>query len=231
MYALERCNDLRNARELKVLSFGCGPCTDLFAIDALRQENTFIYNDIEYRGVDYSKNVWQFIHKDIAKFQSPNCKIEFIYENVCDFIHTIADGNWTPNLVVFQYVFSDMQKHSASSAINDFINTFAGYYNTKIMPNAYIILNDVNLSRKYNGGREYFDRLRIKLNDSVCRKGRFCNDNATSAFYPRGYTYGEDSDGEFPQNKNRFDLNRWRTYAPFDSCASAQMIIKKVAEE
>lgn len=59
-------------------------------------------------------------------------------------------------------------------------------------------------------------------------KGRFCNDNSTSFYYPRGYTYGEDSAGEFPNNKNRFDLTPWRAYSPFDTCASAQMIIKKV---
>lgn len=69
-----------------------------------------------------------------------------------------------------------------------------------------------------------------KLDNSICRKGRFCNDNATSMYYPRGYTYGEDSDGEFPDNANCFDLMPWKAYSPFDTCASAQMIIKKVID-
>ncbi len=230
IYALKRCDGLQKAKKLKVLSFGCGPCTDLFAIDALKKENIFTYGDIEYRGVDYSPNVWKFIHKDISSFKSIHCKINFFYKDACDLIHKIAAGNWTPNLVFFQYVFSDMRKHSDPSAINNFIKIFAEYYNTKTMSNTYIILNDINLGYQYGGGRDYFDRLYSNLNNSVCRKGRFCNDNATSTYYPRGYPYGEDSDGEFPQNKNLFNLNPWKNYSPFNTCASAQMIIKKEVE-
>ena len=46
----------------------------------------------------------------------------------------------------------------------------------------------------------------------------------------RGYPYGENSDGEFPKNENRFDWSPWEKYSPFDTCASAQMIIKKVVK-
>ena len=230
MYAIERCVDLHKLQELRVLSFGCGPCTDLFAIDELHKRKVLSYEKLKYRGVDYSKNVWRWIHKDIKTFESDDCSIKFFYEDVCELINTIAKGNWTPNVIVFQYVFSDMQKHTDAQSINNFINTFAEYYNTKIEPNTYIILNDVNLGRGYGGGREFFDRLHKKLDNSICRKGRFCNDNATSMYYPRGYTYGEGSDGEFPDNANCFDLMPWKAYSPFDTCASAQMIIKKVID-
>ena len=230
VYAIERCRDILNLQKMKVLSFGCGPCTDLFAIDYLRQNNTLTYDSTEYIGVDYSKNVWQFIHRDIASFQSDKMKIKFFYQDVCELIETIAAGNWVPDLVVFQYVFTDMQKHTDGISINNFIDAFADYYNAKALPNAYIILNDINLGLKYGGGREYFDKLFRKLDDSICRKGRFCNNNTTSSYYPRGYTYGDDSDGEFPNNENLFDLTQWKEYSPFNTCASAQMIIEKVVE-
>ena len=231
MYAIERCIDLHNLQELRVLSFGCGPCTDLFAIDALRKSNVLSYNTLKYRGVDYSRNVWRWIHRDIKSFENDNCSIKFFYKDACDLINTIAEGSWTPNVVVFQYVFSDMQKHTDTQSINNFINTFADYYNTKIQPNTYIILNDVNLGRDYGGGREFFDRLLGKLNNSIYGKGRFCNDHARGSYYSRGYPYGDNCDGEFPNNANRFDLTPWQRYSPFDTCASAQMIIKKVANE
>ena len=121
-----------------------------------------------------------------------------------------------------------MKKHVDVKDINDFIETFAQYYNQKVAPNTYIILNDVNLGRDYGGGRDYFDQLCKKLCSSYSRKGRFCNDNSKSSYYPRGYPYGEDSDGEFPKNENHFDWSPWKKYSPFDTCASAQMIIKKV---
>lgn len=231
MYALERCLDLHNLRDLKILSFGCGPCTDLFAIDALRENKILSYDKIEYRGVDYSKDVWYRIHRDISRFNNGDCDIKFFYEDACSLIHKIAAGKWTPNLIVFQYVFSDMQKHSSATNIYGFINRFAEYFNTKVQPNTYIILNDINLGCEYGGGRDFFDTLQKQLDNSLSRKGRFCNDNTSSMYYPRGYTYGEDSDGEFCNNANKFNLTPWRAYSPFDTCASAQMIIKKVVEE
>ncbi len=227
MYALERCVDLRSTAKLKVLSFGCGPCTDLFAIESLRENNVLSFTEIEYRGVDYSKDVWNNIHQDIQSFNNAQRMIRFYYRDACELIDTISKGTWVPNLIVFQYVFSDMQKHSELENIRSFINTFVEYYNDKIPSKSYIILNDINLSRRYGGGREFFDELSGKLKHSICRKGRFCDDNAKSTFYPRGYTYGEDSDGEFPCNSNRFDITPWMDYSPYDTCASAQMIIKK----
>lgn len=231
VYAVERLKDLSNLTDLKVLSFGCGPCTDLFAIDYLRSLGILSYQNLEYRGVDYSEDVWKYIHRDIKTFENEDLRIRFYYQDACKLIHTIAQGSWVPNLIVFQYVFSDMEKHSDAKNINDFIETFAQYYNEKVVPNTYIILNDVNLGRGYGGGRDYFDQLRNKLCSSISRKGRFCNDNSKSIYYPRGYPYGENSDGEFPKNKNRFDWSPWEKYSPFDTCASAQMIIKKVVKK
>lgn len=227
VYAVERMRDLCQINNLRVLSFGCGPCTDLFAIDYLHEQDILKYSSLEYRGIDYSKDVWDHIHSDIAKFERKNCKIEFLYNDVCEVIKKIACDSWVPNLIVFQYVFSDMKKHTDEEKINSFIDDFASYYNNAMEKNTYIILNDINLSIKYNGGREYFDELLQKLDNSTSKKGRFCDNNATSCYYPRGYNYGEDSDGEFLQNKNRFDYQRWDFYQPFKTCASAQMIIKK----
>jgi hypothetical protein len=231
IYALQRLTDLSDLPVLKVLSFGCGPCTDLLAIDYLHSQDVLKFNQFEYRGVDYSENVWKNIHCDLKKYRSENFTIKFFYQDACELIDTIAQGSWTPNLVVFQYVFSDMHKHTGSQKTKCFIDTFAQYYNEKIPDKSYIILNDINLSTGYGGGREYFDILLGKLDKAIARKGRFCDDNAKSFYYPRGYTYGENSDGEFPDNSNFFDLTPWMAYSPFNTCASAQMLIKKERKE
>lgn len=231
IYALERFKDLPTVKNLKVLSFGCGPCTDLFAIDYLHRHGVLPYETLEYRGVDYSEDVWAFIHHDIENFADENSVIKFYYHDACEFIHTISKKRWVPNLIVFQYVFSDMEKHTSSQKIREFIEMFAQYFNEKVPANTYVVLNDINLGRDYGGGREYFDQLYRKLINAEMRKGRFCNDNSKSSFYPRGYPYGDDSDGEFPQNTNRFNWRPWLKYSPFDTCASAQMLIKKVVKE
>lgn len=152
-----------------------------------------------------------------------------VHRIMCEIIDEISRWSWTPNLIVFQYVFSDMHKHTGNTGTMGFINTFSQYYNAKVPPNTYTILNDINLGNAYGGGREYFDRLYDKLESSVVRRGRFCNNNSKSGYYPRGYTYGDDSDGEFPELRNLFDLREWHKYSPFSTCASAQMLIKKEA--
>ncbi len=228
IYALDCLQDLAVLDNFKILSFGCGPCTDLFAIDYLHEHNRLTFNSLEYRGIDYSEDVWKFVHNDIKRFETASRKIRFFYDDVCDVIHDIAKGTWVPNLVVFQYVFSDMNKHTEERKISDFIDTFAQYFNEKVCQKTYIILNDINLGVGYGGGREYFDRLSLKLNNVEIRRGRFCNDNG-KGYYPRGFPYGEGSFGEYPHNRNFFDLSRWRRYSPFNTCASAQMLIKKVS--
>ena len=185
------------------------------------------FKSLEYRGIDYSKDVWACIHNDIKEATDDNYKIRFYYIDMCDIIHTISQSSWTPNLIVFQYVFSDMHKHTGASGITEFINTFSHFYNEKVLPKTYTILNDINLSKAYGGGREYFDQLYAKLDSSTARRGHFCNDNARYSFNPRGYPYGDDSDGEFPDNRNLFNLSALSSYSPFNTCASAQMLIKK----
>ncbi|MBR2883695.1 MAG: hypothetical protein IKB93_02785 [Clostridia bacterium] len=226
MYAIQRCVDIQDIDELKVLSFGCGPCTDLFALDALKEKRLISFDNVQYRGVDYSKEVWANIHRNITELKKENMNVRFFYKDACQLIDEIANGSWTPNLIVFQYVFSDMQKHTTSDDIRHFINTFAKYYNNKISPNTYVILNDINLGCSYGGGRDHFDSLLNKLRNRIYSKNYFCNDNSTSSYYPRGYTYGD----ELPDNRNYFNLSGLRKFSPFDTCASAQMIIKKVEE-
>jgi hypothetical protein len=50
--------DVKSSDNLKVLSFGCGPCTDLLALDCLWNTREYSYRKLEYRGVDYSEVVW-----------------------------------------------------------------------------------------------------------------------------------------------------------------------------
>jgi len=228
IYAFQRLIDLQHKTKLKVLSFGCGPCTDLFALNYLKKNNELFYDKLEYRGVDYSKDVWKNIHTDIKELQTNSISIKFFYKDACEFINTIAEGAWIPDLVVFQYVMSDMRKHSDAQAVTLFIHTFAQFANEYMPSKSYIILNDGNFGINYGGGREYFDRLYRLLDDSfIMYKGRFHNENSRSTYYPRGFPYGDDSDGEFPNNRNFFNLSRWDKYSPFNTCASAQMLIKK----
>lgn len=118
-----------------------------------------------------------------------------------------------------------MRKHSELDKIQKFIDVFSEFFIKKVEKNSYIILNDINLGCCYGGGRDYFDELLKKLNGVLYDKGHFHNDNG-KGYYADGYPYGR----EFPDNRNRFELRLWRDYSPFNTCASAQLMIKKVKE-
>jgi len=230
IYGLRRMDKLRSEPALRVLSFGCGPCTDLFALDQMQESGELTCQTIDYRGIDCSKDTWENVHKDIKGFENEMCTIRFYYTDVIDIMADITRWTWTPNLIVFQYLFSDMLKHSGDQKTRAFIDRFAAYYNEKILPDTYIILNDTNLHILAGGGRDYFDLLAGKLFSSSVRKGRFFNAHSQSAGNPRGYPYGEDSDGEFSQNKNLFtaiESGQWDAYSPATYCKSAQMVIRK----
>jgi hypothetical protein len=87
---------------------------------------------------------------------------------------------------------------------------------------SYIVLNDINLSTTYGGGREYFDKLLDQMNGGLNIKGHFHNDSRQNT-----YPYGR----VFENNALFFDASELDIYSPFMSCSSAQMSYKKGGEE
>lgn len=220
IYAFERLKDISNKRKLKVMSIGCGPCTDLLALDYLKKHKKYSFENLELRGIDYSQDVWANIHSDIKSLSSKSYDVHFYYQDICNFIDVIAEKNWCPDMITLQYLFSDMYKHSDSEKIDHFIEELSLFINEKLDQNTYIVINDINLSKRFEGGREYFDQLFNKTTNCVKQTCHFNNSNKN-----RHYEYGQ----EYPSNDLRFEIAEGTTkYNPFDSCASAQMIIKKV---
>ncbi|MBS5691732.1 hypothetical protein AAAY30_01580 [Ruminococcoides bili] len=123
-------------------------------------------------------------------------------------------------MIVFQYVFSDMEKHCDSVRLHEFISKLATFVNDAMRKNTYIVLNDINLSTQMGGGRELFDELADQINNANKRRLHFKNNNK-----PNHYNYGEEYKDNSLIVANPQFVNE---YNPYDSCASAQMIIKKV---
>ena len=220
IYALEILKDLRN-RDIKVLSFGCGPCTDLLAIDYLQSRGAL--NTVEYRGIDYEAEMWKQIHSDIKDNTFSTLNVNFFYHDICDMINEIAKGAWIPDVVIFQYLFSDMHKHSGETKTITFIEKFTEFANKYMAQNSYIVINDINLTKnkQYYGGREYFDILYNRLIGFSCRRGRFHNDEKSFT-----YPYGPK---DFENNKNIFPklIDEMSYYSPLNTCARARLIAKK----
>ena len=129
---------------------------------------------------------------------------------------------WVPDVLIFQYVFSDMYKHSDEKQIVQFIDKLASFLNSYNQEPIHILCNDINLSKSMGGGREFFDLLESKIQTpKAVRRMHFNNVNKE-----RHYEYGEQYDSsELVFNMISDEIRN--AYNPFESCASAQMLIKK----
>ena len=71
-----------------------------------------------------------------------------------------------------------MYKNSSTIEINQFIDKLATFLNACGEKPIYILCNDINLSKAYNGGREFFDALESKIsNPKIVRRMHFNNNN------------------------------------------------------
>lgn len=220
VYGLSYFAEIRDKKKLKIMSVGCGPCTELAAVDYLRNEGVLNYDQLDYRGIDPLGNVWKRIWTDIKTYFGDG--IQFYPNDILQLVDIIVKHSWVPDVLIFQYVFSDMYKHSNEEEIIQFINKLAGFLNLYDEKPIYILCNDINLSKSMGGGREFFDILESKVeNPKIVRKMHFDNINRD-----RHYEYGDQYNSNALVFNNITDDIR-NAYNPFESCASAQILIKK----
>lgn len=222
VHALSAVNILTWKRNIKVLSIGCGPCTDLYALDywldtyRLDKKKLKIY----YWGLDLN-HIWYLIHSDIKAYYKfynlGEWNLNFSQMDVCKDFENFPRYHWTPDIIILQYFLSDLVKHSGKDKATQFIHKLASYFNNFMLPNSYIIINDINLTVEMLGGREYFDILESEMqNCKVIRKGYFQRPNK------KDFVYGD----LYESNGILFPI-KFNFYSPFDYCASAQLVIEK----
>ena len=221
VYGLRQFKDLMNLNKLNVLSIGCGPCTELAALDYLQKKGEYSYSQLDFRGIDPLKGTWVNIWSDIEAYF--NGQVKFFEKDIYQFVDTIVKGDWVPDLIVFQYVFSDMAKKSTKENITEFLHKLTSYVNAQTGKNIYILVNDANASLEYGAGRDFFDILADRIGStSIVKRLHFNINRKTSHFH-----YGI----EYASNDIFFDIPDYikGKYGAWDSCASAQILIKKVA--
>ena len=125
--------------------------------------------------IGLAKKVWKEIHKQIKKYNPSKYHAHFFYQDVTELIDTIVEVKWVPDLIIFQYVFSDMEKHCESEKLRSFISKIAQFINVDMSENTYIILNDINLTTALGGGREHFDELLAQIPQIEFRRYHFNN--------------------------------------------------------
>lgn len=220
VYGLRRFSDIQKKKKLKIMSVGCGPCTELGAVDYLKKQGVLNYDELQYRGIDPLENVWRRIWNNIKEYFGEG--IEFYPNDILQLVDIIIKHNWVPDVLIFQYVFSDMYKNSDEEEIIHFINKLANFLDSYEEKPIYILGNDINLSKNMGGGREMLDVLESRIQSpKIVKKMHFNNDNKD-----RHYEYGDEYNSNALIFDNIPDEIR-NAYNPFESCSSAQILIKK----
>lgn len=227
IYALrqDEVSYLQDNKMLKVLSIGCGPCTDLFALDYLRNTEEYNFDKLKYIGVDLLPQPWEQLHNEIKDYYAndPEIKAGFCYDDINNVISALRHHNFKADLIIMNYLLSDFHKYGGRRSVLDFLNNLV-YYINNICPDTAIVINDINLDCSRGGGRDYFMMLYWKLVRSGFRYHRFHFDNSNKE---KHFEYGD----EHPSNHLLFDqedVNRYKYFLGSNkSCASAQIIIYK----
>lgn len=205
--------------KIRVLSFGCGPASELYGLAnyIMRHE---IQCPVRFIGIDFN-NVWERIHSEtrriFRKLEGFDIRSAFRYINGLDFLRNRPRYNNPPNMLVLQYLLSDMHGHGEN--VTEFIDLLVDNV-VSIMPaGSFIFINDINHYNARDHFEEFYDRL-TEFGDFSCHRYHFRNPVREFTF-----SYGQ------RHSNNRITIevpdNILELFDPWTRCSSAQMVIIK----
>ena len=148
LVALREINDIISSfSEFNVISLGCGPCTELVALDYYNQENGYNKN-INYMGVDIEPS-WEIIHTKIDEFikqEHYNIDFKCSFGDATDikFLGNLFNDNI--NVIILNYIVSSLYSNSEFQKLNTLYSSIAELISRNNIKNCVIIINDMNLS-------------------------------------------------------------------------------------
>ncbi|AZT89235.1 hypothetical protein ELD05_00220 [Caldicellulosiruptor changbaiensis] len=156
----------------RILSVGCGPCTDLFGFEAYYRKYK-PKSMIEYHGFEKSM-LWNEVHRFIIQHGKKHklARVEVTYMDAINEFHKIEDimRCEKPNIISFQYVLSDMAKYYDVAFVKRFAEKFVVKAFDILPKSTMIIFNDTNVTQQYAlrnpeevKGREILDYLARKF--------------------------------------------------------------------
>lgn len=205
--------------EMSVLSIGCGPCTDLFAFDYLLQTGQIA--SLKYYGTDLNnEGVWSRIYSSIKNYPQKKYEVYFNYGNADNIFDKLDDSGVMPNVIVFQYVFSDMVKRSSKYDTLKYIRKVAKYVNDVMPTPSVIIMNDINTPTV----DDCFSYMAKNIASEIryIDIARYFYSNFKKGETKKSGTIYETNDLLF---SDIIDISDYDDFSPLKYCASAQRII------
>lgn len=218
-YLLDQVTGIDELRKFRIISVGCGPCSELFGfLNYLQKRDDD--RKIIFLGFDLNE-IWEIIHskiEDIAEKTEPIKRVRFYTKDIFELFDKIKKGDGLPvNIIFLNYLFSDMTANGYD--VTEFIDNLENLIFKKMPKNSYILVNDINHNTLARNYFDYmYDLLRRKYRISTV-KYHFHNPNR-----PFVYSYGR----KHSENTIKTEIPReLEKYNPWKYCASAQMAIQK----
>lgn len=218
LVALREINDtISSFSEFNVISFGCGPCTELVALDYYNQENSYNKN-INYMGIDIEPS-WEIIHTKINEFikqEHYNIDFKCSFGDATDIIFLENLLNDNINIIVLNYIVSSLYSNSEFQKLNSLYSVIAELISRNNIKNCVIIINDMNLSIR--GTNTFVDIITKLTNNEI----RIINQKARYFEAEKTPIYGT----KYSSNKTIFEDLFYPQSFPNNKSTSAQLLVQ-----
>jgi hypothetical protein len=219
----EICQHLSFSRNFKIVSFGCGPGTEIIGFQEFllwAKQKKFIATDdfkIKYVGVDLNEGWHDYFKITTQKIQKQfeESGIKFASHFYAADVLNFKLNNEKIDVLILPYVLSEMKKHSdGDERMRRRVGYLLNKVKDKMRKKALIICNDINHNTQ---ARDYFDILYVQI-DLPKKKIESCF-KQNKSYYKHGMII-EDAkiDNDFPQSIVG-KYNVWK------DCTSAQTLI------
>ncbi len=207
---------------IKILSIGCGPCSELIGIMA-NLPKTYLNYNIDFLGIDMSKK-WSPFHQQLSKLMvkhNRNVSVRFLYKDIDNAMDELMEERF--DIVVMNYFLSDYRffyKDNIVPVIN-LCHSLNKAVFSKMPNNSHIMINDIN----HKKARDCFDVLvRSVKRKKIDEYFRFEKPYDVSQEYTLNYNMRKNVLWELQKHffTEPFELD----YSPRTDCASAQVLVQ-----
>lgn len=201
----------------KILSFGAGPATELFALNQLVNEK--IINSYLYAGIDNNENwieLWEYI---ADSHKNENEKIYFYLSDATAFVKNCNISNF--DIILFNYMISDYAKFASKKVVINFLNLLK---QKLLNSNAVIAYNDINLNYPGDlnmGATHLLNDVFAPEYQIICQAYKNNKPGATFVHKDFDCPIIKKNDLIFKCSQDTEDFN------PYESMAAIQIILKK----
>lgn len=206
---------------LNICSIGCGPCSELIAIEEYRKKQRLTF-DYTYTGFDFN-DVWNPIQRKVTLLSAMPDSIKFVNRDIFDYYEDTGDN---PDMIILNYVLSDMLK-SDLGTFSSFIDNLCKFVSG--LPSCAVLINDINRGVDKTDPRGYYSKIYQKIRQSCGMNNVEAKCYHFADSMKNYYAYG----GQRARNAILFEvpdniLSKYKTNA---ECHSAQITIVKKKEQ